>query len=139
MHEFDKFMTDKLPEIIEVSDPNSHKSKNIRENQEYKRLRKRREDSQKIENKKKNITDMDIKKLFDTIRDNKHIFTEPIWDDIIIRGKKYDKNSNIDNSVNLIKEELELNSNPLQYDLLLNFYPLFTMFEINDICSVVRS
>jgi retron-type reverse transcriptase len=128
MHEFDIFMIEEFPKIISMKDPNSEKSRSIKENSEYKKYRNRRKKCENdilIEKFKPNIIDKDIKTLFTAIRENKELFKDDIWTDIMSRGKKYDKkiykNSTIDASVNLIKEEIEHNSNLIQKDMLLNY------------------
>lgn len=128
MHEFDKFMIDTLPKIIEDEDINSQKTKSIKENSEYKKYRNRRkkcEDDIKYESERINIIDKDIKTLFEAIRENNEIFSEPIWSDIMSRGKKFDKriykNATKDATVNIIKEEIANNSNLIQKNTLLNY------------------
>jgi len=128
MHEFDIFITDNLPKIIESEDPNSHKNQTIRENSEYKKLRNRRkkcEDDIKSESNKPNIIDKDINTLFSTIRNNRDLFKEDIWDDIMSRGKEFDKriykNTKPNALVNVIKQEIVSNSNLIQVNTLLNY------------------
>lgn len=128
MHELDIFMTDELPKIVEKNDKNRGKSNTIKENSEYKKLRNRRkkcEDDIISENNKINIVDRDIKSLFNTIRENRDIFNEEIWEDIMSRGKEFDKriykNTKPNALVNIIKKEIVNNSNLIQKEMLLNY------------------
>ena len=128
MHEFDIFMSEQLSIIINEKDPNSRKNRTIKENSEYKKLRNRRKKCENDIIKEKenpNIIDKDIKTLFKAIRENKEIFKEDMWTDIMSRGKKFDKkiykNTTINASVNVIKEGIVFNSTLIQQDTLLNY------------------
>jgi len=92
MHEFDIFMTQELPRIIEEIDINSNKSRKIYEDSTYRSIRYQRSklnNEIKKEELDNEITKKDIRTLIITIKENKQLFSEDIWNDIINRGEKY--------------------------------------------------